>query len=118
MHRLIARLLLLFAFAGNLAPVALAITAAPASSHACCVRKAHKCHTLAVPESEQHTLHALGCCEHDCCRAVATSQWAAPQALAAADFTPAVDRKVTSIGALAPVTIVLSSQSTRAPPAL
>ena len=118
MHRLMARLLLLFALAGNLVPVALAITASPASSHACCIRKAHKCHTLAVPESEQHTLHALSCCDHEGCRAVATSQWASPQALAAAGFTPAVDRNVISIGALAPVTTVLSSQSTRAPPAL
>jgi hypothetical protein len=116
MHRLIARLLLLFALAGNFAPVALALTAGPSASHACCVRKAHKCHTIAVPESEQLTLHALSCCEHDCCRAVATSQWASPQALAAADFTPAIDRNVASIGVIAPVTIAPTSPSTRAPP--
>jgi hypothetical protein len=115
---LIARLLLLFALAGNLVPVALAITAGPSSAHACCVRKAHKCHTIAVPESEQLTLRALSCCGHDCCRAVATSQWASPQAPAAADFTLAVDHNVTSIGVVAPATIALPSQSTRAPPAL
>jgi len=109
---------LLFALAGNLVPVALAITAGPSSAHACCVRKAHKCHTIAVPESEQLTLRALSCCGHDCCRAVATSQWASPQAPAAADFTLAVDHNVTSIGVVALATIALPSQSTRAPPAL
>ena len=44
MRRLAARLLLLFALAGNLVPLGLAMTA---PAHACCVRKAahsHHCH--------------------------------------------------------------------------
>ena len=42
MHRLTARLLLLFALVGNLVPLALAAGAAP--PHACCLRKGvHRC---------------------------------------------------------------------------
>ena len=76
MQRLIARLLLLFALAGNLFPVALAATSA--SSHACCARKAHHCHQ-SVPDEELQFSSSRGCCDHDCCHAASTSQYAHPQ---------------------------------------
>jgi|SRR5271154_7002033 len=80
MQRLTARLLLLFALTGNIVPLALAVTAAP--PHTCCVRKAahqQRCHEPADGDSSQLVVRDTGCCDHDCCRAVTTAQWAHPQ---------------------------------------
>src|ERR1700736_708166 len=78
MHRLTAKLLLLFALVGNLTPLTLAAVAAPL--HACCARKAAKhCHESAASEQNQPSIRASGCCGHDCCRAAATTKWAHPQ---------------------------------------
>jgi len=74
MQRWTARLLLLFALAGNFLPVALAGTTAP--THACCLRKAHKCHSLASTGSEPSVQSHGSCCDHECCRALTKSQWA------------------------------------------
>ena len=115
MHQLIARFLLLVALAGNLAPLAMATAATP--PHACCIRKAaHRCHDSAGLESEQLAIRAASACNHDCCRAVTTAQWAHQQppvnrfcALTIADY----------LGPQEPVfpnTKVSASQSTRAPP--
>jgi hypothetical protein len=78
MHRLTARLLLIFALAGNLVPLALA-AATPA--HACCLRKvANHCHTPAA-QLDQPSIRAKGCCNHDCCRAATTARSACPSPL-------------------------------------
>jgi hypothetical protein len=75
MHRLTARLLLLFALVGNLAPIALAACTAP--PHACCLRKgSHHCQDSAAAESNKSSFRAPDCCNHDCCRAATTAQWA------------------------------------------
>src|SRR6266850_690583 len=86
MHRLTARLLLLFALVGNFVPVALALSAAP-SPHACCVRKApqaHPCHgmAMATTEPEQLAVRGTGCCNHDCCRGVTVARWAQTEPVA------------------------------------
>jgi hypothetical protein len=70
MHRLTARLLLVLLLVGVFAPVALAISAAPA--HACCLRK--PMHGRASHDAEFHA--PPGCCQHDCCRSLTVSQWA------------------------------------------
>src|SRR5260221_1486947 len=114
MQRLTARFLLLFALAGTLVPLALAATAAP--PHACCIRKAaHPCHGASL-EADRRIVRGLGCCNHDCCLAVTTSQWAhAAQSLLSASV-PQVDAHVDQARTGSPATELLASQSTRAPP--
>jgi len=115
MQRFIARSLLLFALAGNFLPIALAATAAPA--HACCVRKAHKCHEAASPESEA-AFSAASCCNHDCCRALTKTQSAPAFPQFAPVFTASIEAHAASALANAPATRIAASQSPRAPPAL
>lgn len=119
MQRLTARLLVLFALVGNLLPLALAATSAPA--HACCVRKTHHCHESAsaestVPESEQLSIRAAEC-GHECCRAATTSQWASLQAPASLITIQHVEARVADLHLAAPTVAPAASQSTRAPPA-
>ena len=115
MHRLTARILLLFALAGTFVPLALAATAAP--PHACCRRKgAHPCHDSAAIESDQLAIRNAGCCNHDCCRAVTTSQSANPQPGMIASFAPNVDAHITDPHPTTPASELSASQSTRAPP--
>jgi hypothetical protein len=117
MQRLTARFLLLFALAGTFVPLALAVTAAP--PHACCVRKAtHQCHGSAAVESDQPAIHGTGCCNHDCCRAVTTSQSAHPQPSLASASARSVAARINESHAETPATGLLGSQSTRAPPAI
>jgi len=119
MQRLIARFLLLVALPGNLAPLALAVTAAPL--HACCVRKAaHRCHdsltSEQVSEAGQLVLRDTGSCNHDCCRAVTTARCAHAQSRTSAPFVRNVEAY---LGESCPVpsnTEVPRFQSTRAPP--
>jgi len=113
MQRLIARFLLIFALVGNGIPLALA-AAAPA--HACCVRKAHHCRDSARNESEEPTIRAAGCCNHDCWRAVTTSQSANPQPRTTATFAQNVDAQVAESYPETPAAAVFASKSTRAPP--
>lgn len=122
MHRLIARLLLLFAIAGSFLPLALAY-AAPA--HSCCVRKAvHHCHQdmdTAVASSsseEQSTLYAAPLCNHACCRGVATWQSARPQSPLHATSLPVGHTGVIHRPAISPSSALTEFQSTRAPPAV
>jgi len=115
MHRLTARVLLFLALAGTFVPLALAATAAP--PHACCLRKAHRCHDSAASESDQLVVRSASCCNHDCCRAVTTQQWASPQPWIASTFAHNVDAPVAELQARAPAKIGSASQSTRAPPA-
>jgi len=115
MQRLTAGLLLLLALAGNLDPVALAATAAPL--HACCLRKTHQCHGSLPADSDRLALHNPGCGNHDCCRAVTTSQWAHPQPRMTAIFARYVEVQVAELHTSCPAADLSSSQSTRAPPA-
>ena len=120
MPRLIARFLLFVAFAGNVTPLVVAATAPP---HACCVRKAvHHCHdslpSELVPESGQLLLRNPGSCNHDCCRALTTAQWAQTQPPAAATFGQHVEAYLDQSTPLSPNTEVSRFQSTRAPPHL
>jgi hypothetical protein len=116
MQRLTARLLLLFALAGNFLPVALAATAAP--PHACCIRKTHKCHEAASAQSEA-ALTARNCCiNHDCGRALTKSQSAATVPPAAPVFTASVETHATALFTSAPPLRIAVSQSPRAPPTL
>jgi hypothetical protein len=110
MHRLTARFVLILLLVGVFAPVALAIsTPAP---HACCLRK--PMHSQTSHNSEFHA--PPSCCQHDCCRALAVSQWAqltrASVAYAACSSAP--------LHSAAPTTRITSSayeiHSGRAPP--
>src|ERR1017187_4362601 len=112
MQRLTARFLLLFALVGTFVPLALAAAAAP--PHACCIRKtAHQCHG---PDSDQRSVRSTRCCNQDCCRAVATSQWAHPQPSAASVIASDVEARIAQSHAKTPATQLFASQSTRAPP--
>jgi hypothetical protein len=117
MQRLTAKLLLLFALAGSFIPLALAATAE--APHACCIRKAHHCHDSAgaAEESEQLIIRAASCCNHDCCRAVTTSQWAYPQPRMTAISAQKINAQIAESHPDSPSTKFSSSQSTRAPPA-
>lgn len=119
MQRLTAKFLLLLTLVGTLVPLALAATISPA--HACCVRHAHRCHassvTTSVATSDQLAFHSTGCCNHDCCRAVTTSQWANPQPGVTAAFAQSADARVAESYPSTATTQLSESQSTRAPPA-
>ena len=75
MRRLTATALLLLAIAATFVPIARALAPSSAPSpHACCLRKsAHPCHG-SVSESEELVLRDAGCCNHECCHAVTSSQ--------------------------------------------
>jgi len=116
MHRLTARLLLLFALLGSLAPIALAVTAPP--PHACCLRKGvHHCHDSLASESGQPVVQDSSCCHGDCARAVTTAQWAHPQPKPASFFLPANNVRLAASRPHSPATVSVEFQSTRAPPA-
>jgi hypothetical protein len=115
MHRWIARFLLLVAFAGNLAPLALAATAAP--PHACCVRKAvHPCHNSLAAETGQLVIRASDCCNHNCGRAVIPVRWARAQPPVATSFAQDVEAYLRQLSPASPNTELCRFQSTRAPP--
>ena len=115
MHRVIATFLLLVALAGNLAPLALAATAAQA--HACCVRKAaHHCHDSAVSETGQLAIRDATACNHDCCRAVTTPRWAHAQRQVSTSCAQNVETYLSQSSLLSPSAEVCRFQSTRAPP--
>ena len=116
MHRLTARLLLLLALVGNLAPIALAATAAP--PHACCLRKGfHHCHDSLASENGQLLIRDASCCQSDCCRAVTTSRWAHPQPKLAALFLRTNNVRLAGARPVFPAAVCAELQSTRAPPA-
>src|SRR6266496_1719615 len=114
MQRLTARFLLLFALAGTLAPMAMAITAAP--PHACCLRKsAHQCHGL-DSVADERSVRRNGCCNQQGCRAVITSRSAYPQGYSSATFAAVVSAGIVELRPATPATERLGNQSTRAPP--
>jgi hypothetical protein len=115
MQRLTARLLLLFALAGNFLPFALAATSA--SPHACCIRKsAHPCHSSA--ETQGLSIGSRSCCSQDCSRAVTTSQSAQPRSPIAALAQLTVSASVADQDHVASLAEFLASRSARAPPQL
>jgi len=118
MQRLTAKFLLLFALAGSFVPLALAATAA--APHACCIRKAHHCHDSEgqAEESEKLIVRAADCCNHDCCRAVTTPQWAHPQPRMTAISAQKFDAQIAESTPTTPAPQRSESQSTRAPPQL
>src|ERR1700685_1795711 len=112
MQRLTARFLLVLALVGTFVPLALAVTAAPV--HACCLRKAiHQCHGSAP---DQRTVRTTGCCNHDCCRAVTTSQSAHPRPPLASLVAPNVAARMAESRGATPATKLPASESPRAPP--
>lgn len=114
MHRLTARLLLLFVLVGNFVPLALA--SAAAKPHACCLRKAaHPCHGGGITDSSRLSIHDASCCNHDCCRAVTTAHWAHPQPRTASLCREVISR-VQELRKNPPVRESFALQSTRAPP--
>jgi len=116
MHRLTARLLLLFAITGTFVPIALAYSA---PVHACCVRKTtHHCHEAASNEDNQLHLHAGAGCNHDCCRGAATSQSARPQSPLTAASLAATYARALNAQPASPSAALVQFQSTRAPPAV
>ncbi|MFZ0770350.1 MAG: hypothetical protein WCA49_21910 [Candidatus Sulfotelmatobacter sp.] len=116
MHHLTARLLLFFALVGNLAPLAIAATAAP--PHACCVRKGvHRCHDSLSSETEQLAIRGTGCCNQDRCRAAISAQWAHPKSQAASFFLQNIDAHLAESQPDSPASVSAEFQSTRAPPA-
>jgi len=78
MHRLTARLLLLFALLGNIVPIALAVS--PTAAPKCCLRKGvHHCQTASLA-GEELSLSSNSCGSHDCCRVATPAHWAHPEA--------------------------------------
>ncbi len=114
MQRLTARFLLLLALAGTFVPVALQATAAPL--RACCRRNAaHHCTDSKVP-SDAPVLRDAGCCNHNCCHAVTTSQWAHPQPSHAAATVQNTAVREIDLASIVPATERFSARSSRAPP--
>jgi hypothetical protein len=116
MHRLTARFLLLLALVGNLAPLALAATTT--TTRACCLRKGvHSCHDSLDSDSGHLVIRDASCCNHDCCRATISAQWAHPKARAAAFFLQPIHGGVAASRPESPATASAEFHSTRAPPA-
>lgn len=114
-HRLTAKLLLLFAVLGNIVPAVQA--AIPAPAHACCLRKApHHCHESTNPDSSHLVIRGTGCCGHECCRAVTIAQWAYPPPRGVSFSKRAPSARVAERILDSPPTELSSSQSSRAPP--
>lgn len=117
MRRLVARFLLLIAFAGNLFPLAMAATIAP--RHACCIRKAaHPCHGSANSESDHLVISSSSCCRQDCSRAVTTSHSANLGARNVGFSYNQIRDGVVLASSLVPSLASRGIQSTRAPPQL
>jgi hypothetical protein len=115
MQRFTARFLLLMALVGTFVPLAMQGKTASAA-HACCRRQAaHHCHESAETKNQSVTNRA-GCCNHDCCHAVTSAQWAHPlPSSAAASVQDAAAREIGD-EADHPLSACSSSLHSRAPP--
>src|SRR5579862_7886261 len=114
MHRLTARLLLMFSLAGVLVPAALAFSVNP--PHACCRRKTPHCHNSAMP-TDQPAVYAAGCDQHSCCRGLVVAQVAQPKPQVTARSLPEIHCLGVSSQFVANATSVHASHSVRGPPA-
>jgi hypothetical protein len=116
-HRLTAKLLLLFALVGNLIPLAMA--AAPAAPRACCRRMAHHCHEAAALKSGELVFRDPHCCcNGNCRRAATTAQWAHPKTRSSQACDAVVERLAGNIRSAFSGKQLASSYSSRAPPQL
>jgi hypothetical protein len=113
MHRLTAKLLLLFALVGNLIPLAMAITAAP--PRACCRRMAHRCHVSAASEAEP-VLRDPCCCNNHSRHPATTDQWAHPNTPGVQAGVPVLERLVGNSEFAFAGAQTASLHSSRAPP--
>jgi hypothetical protein len=112
----IATFLLLLAVIGNLAPVALAISAPP--PHACCLRKnVHHCRDSAISDPGQASIYDTGCCNRNFGRATVAPHWAHSRAHCASFSLQAINARVLSSHSDSPSTTANNFPSTRAPPA-
>jgi hypothetical protein len=114
MHRLTARFLLLFALAGNVIPLAMAITAAP--PHACCRRMAHRCQDSASSPAAQPVFRDPSCCNNHCRYPASTAQWAHPKTRSAQFSVLAAERLAASSSDAFVFAQPASLHSSRAPP--
>jgi len=116
MQRTTARFLLLITLLGTIIPMAMQAKAAP--PRACCLRKGpHHCHETSQQQSEQPVLQDAGCCNHDCCRAVTSSQWAHPLPSSAAATVQDTTSHDISDQPDGPLSVSSSLLRSRAPPA-
>jgi len=110
MQRWTARLLLVLVLVGVLAPVGLAMTAAP--PHACCRR-----HPMPDAAAGGVQIKAPpACCNHDCCRSVTVSQWANVCPTVGLFATSALSNAPSVSQSAAPAPAVDDAHSGRAPP--
>lgn len=113
-RRLSASLVLLLFAASVGAPWAAAVSAEP--PHACCVRKAHHCHSMASAPADQPTVRAPRACQGDCCKSLTRTN-VAERAAAEPAFA-----RGTLTGRVAPAAIRIvasslhSQRQSRAPP--
>jgi len=116
MQRLTARLLLLIALLGTFVPIGMQAKSAP--SHACCRRTAvHHCHDAGLPHSDETVLRDAGCCNHDCCRAVTSSNYARLGPSSAVSRAESLSACSTVPQAKTPISAAFSQLQPRAPPA-
>jgi len=94
MHRLTARLLLLFALAGYTLPLAIALSSDP--PRACCMRKAHHCDQLSSAETGRVFLDPCRCSDYPR-RVASTNIWAHPEEVKSASFSPILETLVENI---------------------
>ncbi len=115
MHRLTAKLLLLFALLGSLVPVALASVAAP--PRACCMRKGmHHCHESAGGESSGLVFRDACGCGQSGGRAVTSVRWAHAQPAPKIFLALALRSRIDGPQSHSPKTAAFGSRSSRAPP--
>jgi hypothetical protein len=115
MHRLIARSLLFVALVGNLTPLALAAATAP--PHACCLRKAvHHCHDSLASETDQPVVRSADCCNRACGTAVTTVRWAYAQLPVSSFVAQNVETHLGQPDLASPDAELSRFQATRAPP--
>ena len=118
MRRLTAIALVLLAVAITFVPIAKALAdSSDPSPHACCQRKsAHPCHG-STSESEELVIHDAGCCNHQCCRAVNSSQRANTQPSVSSLLDFGIESRATELHVVVPNREAAAFCPSRAPPA-
>jgi hypothetical protein len=120
MQRLVARFLLTFVLVGVLVPAGLAATAP--NPHACCKRRAMADAPAggvqaARMQAARTQIGALpGCCNHDCCRSVTTTQWADVSRPVARQYALVLSPALPELQGGSPATAIDRIHFGRAPP--
>jgi hypothetical protein len=109
MRRFTARALLVLLLVGTFAPVALAVSVQP--DHACCLRKMHD-----HPSPHQAEFKAPYCCHHDCCRSVASRQFAQVPTVAGVPAAPTASQLQSDLNSAFVASGPNLSHSVRGPP--